>query len=79
MACLLCTASAAGGRLTVVAGPGLTSLPSPEDRCFKGSMGMPFPTHCCTLWLHCLLEIQDRLTCVSLQAVFNLRVHSDFV
>jgi len=31
--CLHNIISAVGGRLTIVAGPGLTSLPSPEDRC----------------------------------------------
>lgn len=57
------------------------NIPSQPWRqmCFKGSMGMPFPTHRYAQWLQCLLEIQGRVTCVSSQAIFNLIVHSDLL
>lgn len=50
-----------------------------RQMCFKGSTGMPFPTHRYALWLQCLLESQHGLPRVSSQAVFNLIVHSDLV
>lgn len=44
LSCLHNITSAVGGRLTVVAGPGLASLPSPEDRCvLRLVWACPFP------------------------------------